>query len=43
MNSPVNIAARLPELARERPDQIAIRCPGKPGPGGMATYEVTLD
>lgn len=43
MNSPVNIAARLPELARERPDQIAIRCPGKPGPGGMAAYDVTLD
>ncbi|REN09451.1 peptide synthase, partial [Mycobacterium tuberculosis] len=30
-------------LARERPDQIAIRCPGKPGPGGMARYDVTLD
>ncbi|MEG2803825.1 olefin beta-lactone synthetase [Stenotrophomonas sp.] len=43
MNAAHNIAARLPELARERPDQIAIRCPGKPGPGGMATYEVTLD
>lgn len=43
MNSAINIAARLPELARERPDQIAIRCPGKPGPGGMARYDVTLD
>ncbi|MEI4518351.1 MULTISPECIES: olefin beta-lactone synthetase [unclassified Stenotrophomonas] len=43
MNSPINIAARLPELARERPDQIAIRCPGRPGPGGMARYDVTLD
>ncbi|MGE8215933.1 MAG: olefin beta-lactone synthetase [Stenotrophomonas maltophilia] len=43
MNAATNIAARLPELARERPDQIAIRCPGKPGPGGMATYDVTLD
>jgi len=43
MNSPTNIAARLPELARERPDQIAIRCPGKPGPDGMARYDVTLD
>lgn len=43
MNSPTNIAARLPELARERPDQIAIRCPGKPGPTGMARYDVTLD
>ncbi len=43
MNEPCNIAARLPELARERPDQIAIRCPGKPGAGGMAAYDVTLD
>jgi acyl-CoA synthetase (AMP-forming)/AMP-acid ligase II len=43
MNSAINIAARLPALARERPDQIAIRCPGKPGPGGMARYDVTLD
>ncbi|MEN4952135.1 olefin beta-lactone synthetase [Stenotrophomonas sp. TWI819] len=43
MNSAINIAARLPELARERPDQIAIRCPGKPGSGGMARYDVTLD
>lgn len=43
MNSPTNIAARLPELAREHPDQIAIRCPGKPGPTGMARYDVTLD
>ena len=43
MNSAINIATRLPALARERPDQIAIRCPGKPGPGGMARYDVTLD
>lgn len=43
MNNPCNIAARLPELARERPDQIAIRCPGRPGAGGMAAYDVTLD
>ena len=43
MNKHCNIAARLPELARERPDQIAIRCPGRPGPGGMAAYDVTLD
>jgi acyl-CoA synthetase (AMP-forming)/AMP-acid ligase II len=34
----------LPELARERPDQIAIRCPGRRGAGnGMAAYDVTLD
>ncbi|MGH8054865.1 MAG: olefin beta-lactone synthetase [Stenotrophomonas sp.] len=43
MNNACNIAARLPELARERPDQIAIRCPGKPGANGMAAYDVTLD
>jgi len=44
MNGSCNIAARLPVLARERPDQIAIRCPGRRGPGnGMAGYEVTLD
>lgn len=44
MNRPCNIASRLPELARERPDQIAIRCPGRRGSGnGMAAYDVTLD
>ncbi|HEL5054519.1 TPA: AMP-binding protein [Stenotrophomonas maltophilia] len=44
MNRPCNIAARLPELARERPDQIAIRCPGRRSAGnGMAAYDVTLD
>ncbi|MBA0430340.1 MULTISPECIES: olefin beta-lactone synthetase [Stenotrophomonas] len=44
MNRPCNIAARLPELARERPDQIAIRCPGRRGAGnGMAAYDLTLD
>ncbi|HFK2920558.1 TPA: olefin beta-lactone synthetase [Stenotrophomonas maltophilia] len=43
MNRPCNIAARLPELARERPDQIAIRCPGRRSAGnGMAAYDVTL-
>lgn len=43
MNEPCNIAARLPQLARERPDQIAIRCPGRAGAGGMAAYDVALD
>ena len=42
MEMTCNIAARLPELARERPDQIAIRCPGRPCPGGMARYDVAL-
>ena len=32
-----NIAAALPRLARERPDQVAIRCPGK---GGRYTVEL---
>ena len=26
-----NIAATLPRLARERPDQVAMRCPGRSG------------
>lgn len=44
MNGPCNIAARLPALARERPAQIAIRCPGRRASGnGMAAYDVTLD
>ena len=42
METVSNIAARLPELARERPDQIAIRCPGRAGPDGMARYDVQL-
>lgn len=31
MNAPCNIAAALPRLARERPDQVAMRCPGRAG------------
>lgn len=31
MSQPCNIAAALPRLARERPDQVAIRCPGRDG------------
>ncbi|MGV8959830.1 MAG: olefin beta-lactone synthetase [Stenotrophomonas sp.] len=42
METACNIAARLPQLARENPDRIAIRCPGKAGPGGMARYDVAL-
>ena len=42
MDTACNIAARLPGLARERPDQIAIRCPGRSGPGGMARYDIQL-
>lgn len=42
MTEACNIAAVLPRLARERPDQIAIRCPGTRGAGGMARYDVAL-
>ena len=42
--APCNIAAALPRLAAERPDQPAIRCPGKrSGGGGLAAYDVVLD
>ncbi|RZA37473.1 MAG: peptide synthase [Lysobacteraceae bacterium] len=37
-----NIAGVLPRLARERPDQVAIRCPGSRGSGGFARYDVAL-
>ena len=40
--SPCNIAASLPRLARERPDQIAIRCPGGRLWNGMARYDTAL-
>ena len=42
MTEPCNIAAMLPRLARERPDQIAIRCPGSRGDDGFARYDVSL-
>ncbi|MEO6154813.1 MAG: AMP-binding protein, partial [Thermomonas sp.] len=37
MTNACNIAAALPTLARERPDQVAMRCPGRNG-----RYEVEL-
>jgi len=43
MNTPCNIAARLPELARERPDQIAMHCPGRDGSYGIALSYAELD
>ncbi|TWI13605.1 fatty acid CoA ligase family protein [Aerolutibacter ruishenii] len=42
MNAPCNIAAALPRLAAERPDQVALRCPGTRGPDGLARYDVEL-
>jgi acyl-CoA synthetase (AMP-forming)/AMP-acid ligase II len=37
MTDACNIAAALPDLARERPDQVAMRCPGRNG-----RYDVEL-
>jgi acyl-CoA synthetase (AMP-forming)/AMP-acid ligase II len=37
MTDPCNIAAALPKLAAERPDQIAMRCPS-----GGGRYDITL-
>jgi len=42
MTETCNIAAVLPSLARERPDQVAIRCPGSRGSDGLARYDVAL-
>ena len=42
MTETCNIAASLPRLALERPDQIAIRCPGTRGTDGFARYDVAL-
>ena len=42
MTETCNIAATLPRLARERPDQIAIRCPGSRGSDGFGKYDIVL-
>lgn len=42
MTLPCNIAAALPRLARERPEQIAIRCPGRRLLPGMPRYDIAL-
>jgi acyl-CoA synthetase (AMP-forming)/AMP-acid ligase II len=42
MTSFCNIAATLPQLARERPEQIVIRYPGRRAADGMARYDVAL-
>ena len=38
-----NIAAALPRLARERPDQVAMRCPGRDGRYGITLTYGQLD
>lgn len=43
MNEPCNIAAALPRLARERPGQVAIRCPGRGGRYDIALGYAQLD
>ena len=42
MTSPCNIAAALPRIAAERPEQIAMRCPGSRGLDGFARYDLAL-
>jgi olefin beta-lactone synthetase len=41
--TPCNIAASLPRLARERPDQVAMRCPGRDGAYDIALTYAGLD
>jgi acyl-CoA synthetase (AMP-forming)/AMP-acid ligase II len=43
--TPCNIAASLPRLARERPTQVALRCPGRDGryPASASLDYATLD
>lgn len=43
MTTACNIAASLPRLARERPDQIAMRCPGRDGRYDIALSYAQLD
>jgi len=43
MSDPCNIAASLPRLARERPDQVAMRCPGRRGAYDVALTYAQLD
>ena len=42
MTESCNIAATLPRMAAEAPDRVAIRCPGKRGPDGLARYDVAM-
>src|SRR5690606_22360906 len=42
MNQPCNIAAVLPGLAADAPERIAMRCPGRRGRDGFASYDLAL-
>src|SRR5690606_20014288 len=42
MNRPCNIAAVLPGLAADAPERIAMRCPGRRGRDGFASYDLAL-
>ena len=42
-SAPCNIAASLPRLARERPEQVAMRCPGRDGRYTIALRYADLD
>ena len=42
MTATANIAAVLPRIAAERPEQPAMRCPGGTGADGFARYDVVL-
>jgi acyl-CoA synthetase (AMP-forming)/AMP-acid ligase II len=42
-DAPCNIAASLPRLARERPDAVAMRCPGRNGRYDIALTYAQLD
>lgn len=42
MTETCNITAVLSKIAGERPEQIAMRCPGSRGADGFATYDLTL-
>ncbi len=42
MSTIQNIAAVLPQMAAERGDAVAMRCPGRRGLGGLARYDQTL-
>ena len=43
MSDPCNIAAALPRLARKRPGQVAMRCPGRNGRYDIALTYAELD